>query len=256
MGADPVALVSVHDVMPGTLERVEGLLDHLEAAGVGPCTLLVVPGRPWTDAGLRCLHAWVRRGHVLAAHGWRHHVDAIRGWRHRAHSLLLSRRVAEHLALDSAGILALMTRASEWFAHRDLPRPDLYVPPAWALGPLAAADRRRAPYRTIEVLSGLLDTATGALEPAPVVGFEADTLTRQIFVRLWNRLQEARARRTGWPLRIGLHPGDFELRLARDAREILRRRWRFALEAGCSPSEALQAPGPSSAPRAGSTTLQ
>jgi len=256
MGADPVALVSIHDVMPGTLDRVEGVLDRLEEAGVGACTLLVVPGRPWTDAGVRRLHGWARRGHVLAAHGWRHHVDAIRGWRHRAHSLLLSRRVAEHLALDSAGILALMTRASDWFAHQDLPRPELYVPPAWALGPLAAADRRQAPYRTIEVLGGLLDTATGALERAPVVGFEADTLTRQVFVRLWNRLQEARARHTGRPLRIGLHPCDFELRLARDARAILRRRWRFALQAGRPPAAPPQAPGPSSAPRAGSTTLQ
>jgi len=227
MCADALAIVSVHDVMPETLDRVDAVLNRLESAGVGPCTLLVVPGRAWTNAGILLLHAWRNRGHRLAAHGWCHHVDSIRGWPHRLHSALLSRRVAEHLALDSRGILDLMIRASDWFPRHDLPRPDLYVPPAWALGPLRPEDRLQAPYRTIEVLRGLLDTASGRLQPMPLVGFEADTRLRQTVVGLWNRVQEARARRIGAPLRIGLHPRDFELRLAREADAILRRSWRF-----------------------------
>ena len=223
----PPALVSLHDVMPETLDRVATILDRLRAWGLPPVTLLVVPGRAWRPAQIDQLHRWVEAGHPLAAHGWVHHVESIRGWRHRLHSRFLSRRVAEHLALDGDGIVRLMRRSGEWFPAQGLPAPTLYVPPAWALGRVARDALRPLPFAQVEVLRGVLELRSGALRPLPVVGFETDTPRRARLMRPWNRFQAHRARRTGRPLRIALHPFDFEYFLHRDLEDILQRRWKF-----------------------------
>ncbi len=215
------ALVSLHDVMPETMASVEHWMERLAAGRTGPLTLLVVPGRAWRDDQIRRLEQWAAEGHRLAAHGWLHHVDRPRGLRHRAHALFFSRRAAEHLALDSSGIGSLMSRASDWFSDHGLPRPPLYVPPAWALGRLDAADRVQVPYRWIEVLRGWLDPASGRIEALPLLGFEADTRLRAGVLRRWNRLQLRRADRRGEPVRIAIHPHDHELRLRDDLQALL-----------------------------------
>ena len=107
--ASPI-LLSVHDVMPSTLPRVSDLLDKLTQTGAGPADLLVVPGLDWRPDQIETLAGWHRAGHRLAGHGWCHRARHIRGWRHRLHSALISRDVAEHLALDRAGIADLIRR--------------------------------------------------------------------------------------------------------------------------------------------------
>ncbi len=223
----PAAVVSIHDVMPETLDDVEALLALCTGAGVPAVTLLVVPGRPWSDAHLARLAAMARAGHPLAAHGWRHGVDRYGGLYHRLHGALLSRRVAEHLALDEAGIAALMARSHAWFEAQGLPAPSLYVPPAWALGWVSPGTLRSLPFRRVEVLRGVLEVASGRLEPLPLVGFEADTPVRAAVLGAWNRAQTAAARRRGRPLRIGIHPGDLRLRLAGPLRALLGRPFRY-----------------------------
>lgn len=222
----PAALVSIHDVMPRTLARVESMLVHMETSGIAPVTLLVVPGGVWKDEEVARLHAWSQRGHELAAHGWTHRAESVRGWRHRLHAIALSRGVAEHLALDTRAILRRMVRASRWFVEHGLASPYLYVPPAWALGALDAADRARVPYAAIEVLQGLIDPVGGELRRLPLVGFEADSRARALLLRMWNRRQMRWALGNGRPLRIALHPNDFELRLAQDIFALVARSWR------------------------------
>lgn len=208
------ALVSIHDLMPETLSAVRRLLDRLPAPA--PITLLVVPGRGWDAAGIAALRDLQRAGYPLAGHGWRHHCDRITRFGHRLHSALISRRVAEHLALDAAGIVALVNRCHGWFREQDLLPPTLYVPPAWALGPITparlAAD---CPFARYEVFSGVLEPARGRVIRLPLLGYEADTRTRVPAIALWNALNRAAARRVGW-LRIGIHPfdGDLHLRAA------------------------------------------
>ncbi|MFP4129614.1 MAG: polysaccharide deacetylase family protein [Halorhodospira sp.] len=216
------ALVAIHDVMPETLARVEGLVERLRRAGHGALTLLVVPGRAWGPAELRLLRRWQAAGIELAAHGWSHHAPRWGGPWHRLHGALLSAGVAEHLALDGDGIAALMARAHAWFPRQGLAPPTTYVPPAWALG---AVDRRRLaalPYRRVEVLSGVIDTRSGRLARLPLVGFEAGTVGAAWVLRGWNRLQWRRAQRQGVPLRVAIHPGDEALRLHRDLAAAIR----------------------------------
>jgi predicted deacetylase len=232
------ALVSIHDLMPQTFDRVERILDWLKARDVPPVTLLVVPGRPWTPGQIGRLRELATSGHPLAAHGW-HHETRPRRLYHRLHAAIFSRNVAEHLDLDSPEIRQLMQRSHDWFGENDLPPPACYVPPAWALGPLSNADLTQLPYRLIETTRGLIHLESNAplvasqsngslprseegapltkrtctFQKLPLTGYEADTRPREAFLRRWNAAQLHTATRRHLPLRISIHPGDLNLRL-------------------------------------------
>lgn len=207
------ALVSIHDVMPETLAGVETLIELVRDAGLGPASLLVVPGRDWDAAAIARLRAHADRGHELVGHGWLHRVERIRGFRHRLHSLLVSRDVAEHLELDADGIRALIRRCRDWFDDHALPAPSLYVPPAWAMGKIARRQLHGLGFRWFETLGGIYDAESDRMQRLPVVGFEADTPLRAALLRASNAWNRRQGRQLG-ALRIALHPRDLELRLA------------------------------------------
>lgn len=204
-------IVSIHDVMPHTLARVDHLLGL--AARLGPVDLLVVPGMDWRKADIATLKGWQAAGHRLAGHGWSHRARHIKGPYHRLHSLLVSRDVAEHLALGPEEIVALMSRCHAWFAAHDLAPPGLYVPPAWALGPIPRRRLAETPFARVEVLAGVIDTRNGRLSPSPVIGFEADTVGRAVTLSVLNRLQRGAAGLLGRPWRLAIHPDDDTLKL-------------------------------------------
>lgn len=213
--------------MPRTMPRVEAILRHLHGAGVPPVTLLVVPGLDWSPAQLERLRELAALGHPMAAHGWCHHTEP-RRLRHRLHAALISRNVAEHLALDTAGVLELMQRSQDWFPAQDLPRPTLYVPPAWALGAVGPADLAQTPYAQVEVTSGVWQREANGpfrLVRLPLTGYEADTPLRQWFLTRWNGWQVRRACQRGLPLRLSIHPDDLHLRVAGQLREHLAMPW-------------------------------
>lgn len=210
--------------MPETLAAVDDLVAMLEEQGWRRIRLLVVPGKPWRDADIDRLHRWEAAGHRLAGHGFTHRVDlrALRRPSARLHSLLVSRDVAEHLALDADGILALMARCHRWFGEQGLAAPDYYVPPAWAMGPIAPARLAASPFAEIEYLGGIYDVRAGRFLRLPLVGFEADTGLRALSLRLWNGLNR-RLARAAVPLRLAIHPQDTRLRLAGDLNAYLAR---------------------------------
>lgn len=217
----------MHDVMPETLNVVERVLAELAALQVEPVTLLVVPGRDWSAADIERLHALVQRGYRLAAHGWLHHCDRLGGLYHRLHARLLSRRVAEHLALDTEGILELLHRSRHWFVAQGFAAPTLYVPPAWAMGAITRTHlRAAAPFAQYEVFGGIYVAKTGQFISTPMLGYEADSAARVPPLRLWNAFNRWRAQRAK-VLRIGIHPYDFDYALAQDLRADLSRFRRF-----------------------------
>ncbi|MEL6109755.1 MAG: polysaccharide deacetylase family protein [Planctomycetota bacterium] len=219
------ALVSIHDVMPSTIEPVRELIELCRVQQIEKITLLVVPGLSWTEPQLRQIRRWVSEGLRLAGHGWKHHCDSIRGAYHRFHSLMLSRDVAEHLSLSREGAIELLRDCGDWFPRNDFETPQLYVPPAWAMGALGARDLRDSPFRIFETLSGIRSPARGLHLRCPLVGFEADTWFRKLFVRNFNRLSIRRADDRDRPLRIGIHPQDHRLRLRDDLLDVLAMDW-------------------------------
>jgi len=220
------AVLSLHDVMPETFRRMEEILDYTRKAGIPPFTLLVVPGRDWQAGQLDHLRRLAGEGYSLAAHGWVHRTRPTRLY-HRLHAAILSRNVAEHLALDEEGIAALMQRSLGWFADQNLPEPELYVPPAWAIGRISRTRLQALPVRYVEVLRGVIEVRTGRLDRLPVIGFEADTRWRSVAVRGWNRIALESARLRSSAVRISLHPEDFHLRLKTSLRHILRSEFRW-----------------------------
>lgn len=210
------ALISIHDVMPETMEKVDRHISMLRANGHQAFTLLVVPGRKWTHEELTQLARWKLEGLELAAHGWTHHAAHFGGAYHRLHAALISRRVAEHLSLKPEAVVRLMQDSADWFTTHGFECPTTYVPPAWALGRIGLHQLQELPYRRIETVRGFLQPATRRRVSLPLVGFEADTLLRKCILRALNWNQEARSRRYRRPLRIAIHPYDDELRLAED----------------------------------------
>ena len=210
------ALVSIHDVMPETFNKVLQIIKWLKEKGVPPCALLVVPGKNWNEDMISQLRALTREGYPLVAHGWFHKTKPKRLF-HKLHSLILSRDVAEHLDLDSSGIIELMNRAHNWFPENNLRSPKLYVPPAWALGFLNQSALSETPYEMVEITRGVLNLKgeqSPKLITLPVTGYEADNATRTLFLRIWNQLQEKHARFHKTPLRISIHPNDLNLNIA------------------------------------------
>ena len=209
------AYVSIHDLMPETMDRVETILRWLEERNVPPVSLLVVPGKPWTSDQIGRIREMASNGHELIAHGWHHHTNPKR-LKHRIHALLISRNVAEHLDMDSGEILELLNRSHHWFAENDLPTPSTYVPPAWALGTLSKTDLANAPFSTIETTRGFLhrNDSQFFFQYLPLTGYEADTQLRESFLLRWNYYQEKRALKKNLCLRVSIHPKDLELRLA------------------------------------------
>ncbi|MBX2885583.1 MAG: polysaccharide deacetylase family protein [Granulosicoccus sp.] len=216
------AIVSIHDVMPHNLDKIDDCLLQLERNHINSCYLLIVPGFDWDDKTLNRLKHYASEGHRLVAHGWVHRATKIDSLYHRLHSFILSRDVAEHLSLNTEDALALMCRSREWFSHNELPEPEYYVPPAWALGKLTVNDLVKTGFNYVESIRGIIDLQQHQLHTLPLVGFEVDSTIRSTGVFLFNSLNlatscifPARA------LRVAIHPDDFDLLLSKSLHKIL-----------------------------------
>ncbi len=199
--------------MPSTLDRVRDIVERLPEPCVENLILLVVPGLDWQPGQLEQLKRWQQQGIRLAGHGWTHEVRHIKGWYHRLHSLILSRTAAEHLSLSADEIESLMLRNHAWFEEHGLESPDYYVPPAWALGPIPADRLRKMPWKYLETTSQLESLESGNRRWLPLVGFEADTQLRRFLLSIVNWLNE-RIASANRPLRISIHPFDYEYLMA------------------------------------------
>ena len=220
------AIVTLHDVAPGTLDACLEVLDVLDRGGVDPVTLLVVPGAGWSEDRLDTLRALARR-YPLAGHGWSHRAPPPATAYHRLHGALLSRDQGEHLSRGRTEVMGRVERCAHWFDQVGLGTPAFYVPPAWALGRLAPADLRTLPFRYWETLTGIRDARTGAFRVLPLVGYQADTRARAWALRGLNAFNRAVAAVTRRPLRVSIHPHDLRLRLADDLLRLLDRDWEY-----------------------------
>lgn len=216
-------LLSIHDVAPAVLDRIERIVDTVLDRGAPPPLLLVVPGVGWSADALARLRALVETGCPIAGHGWEHRAPPPSTVYHRLHALVLSRDQAEHLSRTTEDLVDRMTRCHAWFGEVGLPEPALYVPPAWAVGALDDETLRRLPFAYVEYLGGFIDTLTGARHRTPVIGFEADTEGRRVGLKVWNELQIRLASVLDIPLRISIHPHDLELLLREELLDSLHR---------------------------------
>ncbi|MDJ0752415.1 MAG: polysaccharide deacetylase family protein [Ardenticatenaceae bacterium] len=203
------AIVTVHDVMPHTMPEVADIIKRLWPFPRPQICLLVVPGRPWTVDQRDQLRRWQESGFELAAHGWLHETERISTLYHQLHSKLISRNVAEHLSLTDQEVCALIRRNHAWWVQNGFEPPQLYVPPAWAMGRVSREQLAALPYRYYETTNGILDARMNVFKWLPLAGFESDNRWRKIALRIFNglNLQISSPNR---PLRLSIHPYDFE----------------------------------------------
>lgn len=217
---DLIWLVSIHDVMPETMTVVRSLVVELDKHQVSPLTLLVVPGGDWSANDIEWLRVRQAQGDRLAGHGWIHRAGQPCGLYDRLHRRFFSRGVAEHLALDTGEIQQLIQNCHDWFVSRGLQAPQLYVPPAWAMGQISRAQLRELPFAQYETLTGIYDASNDRFQSVPLIGFEADTRFRALSLRLSNAFNRVMARRQGC-LRVAIHPHDLQLHLRDELQEII-----------------------------------
>lgn len=214
------AVITLHDVMPGRLDEIEYCLGRLDEAGIQQCYLLVVPGRSWSVADHRRLITWADKGHILVAHGWYHQAKTVSGLYHKLHSLVLSKDVAEHMALAEDEVIGLMQRSRDWFDSHGYPSPDYYVPPAWALGKISAGRLGETGFTYVETTSSIFHLPSRQRRRLPLLGFETDHRLQAHLLGLSNlvNLQLTKLMSyisLGTPvIRFSLHPADYKLLLA------------------------------------------
>lgn len=215
------ALISVHDVMPETFPEVQYCLEQLAHIAPEKITLLVVPGKDWSESQLAQLHTWQQQGFQLAAHGWVHCCKPPKTLHHKLHSLFISRNVAEHLSCSEQEVEQLLSRSHAWFVQNNFTAPCIYVPPAWAMGALSQSALARSPFRIFENLHSVIDLQNKQKNNLPLLGFEADTALRAMFLSVFNQVNWWLAKYQGRPLRIGIHPYDFSYKIDKQLTRFL-----------------------------------
>lgn len=214
------AIISIHDVSPVTIQQVQGLIALVPENCQKNLLLLIIPGGEWSQTDLQQLKNWQEQGFTLAGHGWHHQVAGIKGWYHRLHSWLISRDAAEHLALEEGEIAVLLKKNYRWFIEHNLKPPQLYVPPAWAMGSIAKSELTKLPFQYYEFTDGIYDAKNHIYKKLPLAGFEADTILRKQLLKLWNKIN-CYLSSSERPLRLSLHPNDNSLLLKESFKSYL-----------------------------------
>ena len=214
------ALVSIHDVMPSTLPQVRKIHRFLHALNVHALTLLVVPGKDWTDSQITQLQKWQDEGIELAGHGWEHHITGKKGIWHSLHAQIISRDEAEHLSRSRQEIAEIISCSYDWFQQAGLAKPLLYVPPVWSKGSMPDQDLFRLPYALHETLTGVFDVQNNTYRYMPLTGYMADTHIRTLCLKVLNAVNLALP---GGPVRIAIHPNDLHYPLKADLSRHLAR---------------------------------
>ena len=213
---------SLHDMRPSTLDRGRAILEHLAAAGVQDVAVLVMPGvEPWDADSMAALQELSNAGYQLVAHGWTHHAPPPRTVFERVHSAVISKDAAEHFGKDGAQVLELMNRSHAWFGEHDLPAPRFYVPPAWAVGELPRKRLAETPFDFVETLDGFYDTRRARGQKLPLLCYEAVGPWQAAGLRVTNLLNMTMAKKLSRPVRISVHPRDFDLLMAADLERLL-----------------------------------
>ena len=261
------AVVAVHDISPATWRECRHLLERLDAAGVRPLTLLIVPdyhhcapvgGDP---AFVRAMDARLARGDELVLHGLFHLDEAPppRTPRDFIRRRLMTRAEGEFAALTASDAAARLARGIAVFDAHGWPLHG-FVPPAW----LASDGARAALAERVDRFDYV--TARGGIHHLPHWHFERTAnlcyspwnAPRRLYSRLAIRRELARATRL--PLvRLSLHPQDARVpevaahweRLAVEAMAsravVTKREWvsRFKAVAQRSPAGAPSVHAPS-----------
>jgi predicted deacetylase len=210
----PPVLVTIHDVAPPLMPRVERLWEICAVRRVKP-GLLVVPewhGVAPIESDQRCV-AWIRaraeEGAEIFLHGERHdEVGSPRAWRDEVRALGRTNREGEFLTFGYDAARARIDRGLARLRALGL-SPIGFVPPAWLALPDTHRAVRDAGLAVSEDDATIYAFKAGRTITSPVVRWSS-----RGWFRVYGSLVQAQLRWTlqrGAPvIRIALHPADLD----------------------------------------------
>ncbi|MCC7195786.1 MAG: polysaccharide deacetylase family protein [Gemmatimonadaceae bacterium] len=210
----PAILVTIHDVAPPLMPRVERLWHSCERRGVKP-GLLVVPdwhGASPIEGAASCVE-WVRaraaEGAEIFLHGERHdEVGSLRALGDHLRALGRTNREGEFLTLDYDAARAKIDRGLARLRALGLD-PVGFVPPAWLARPGAFRAARDAGLSVAED-----DAVVHVFRRARTVTSPVVRWSSRGAVRAYGSLLQAELRwklqRHAETVRIALHPADLD----------------------------------------------
>ncbi|HEX6129731.1 MAG TPA: DUF2334 domain-containing protein [Candidatus Limnocylindria bacterium] len=180
--------VAIHDVAPSTLGEVEWLLERLDALGVSPRVLKVVPAEPGAadDAPLlRLLERETAAGTEVVLHGWSHRAAGPpRGTPlDRARARAFAGDAAEFLSLADAEVVERVAAGREWLERHGFPVAG-FCPPGWLATAALPRALRSAGFRYLVTLRGLRDLRRGRWLTLPPRGYMGAGAGQERMVRL------------------------------------------------------------------------
>lgn len=218
MSADPRRLlcISLHDVAPTTLGDCMNSLEFLDAVGLGPVALLVVPdyhglGRADRDDRFASfIESRILRGDEIVLHGY-HHTHAAprrRGLREWLTRRLCAASEGEFSQLDYAAARArilrglIVLRSAGW-------NPTGFVPPAWLLSAPALSALEESPLQYCATRDAVVVLQSGRQIPAPSMLVTPGATWRRAISPMWNQALLER-HSASEVLRASLHPADLQ----------------------------------------------
>ena len=231
----PSVLVTIHDVAPPLMPRVERLWELCKARGVRP-GLLVVPdwhGVAPIERNAACV-AWVRaraaEGTEVFLHGERHdEVGSPRAWSDELRAFGRTNSEGEFLTLDLAAARARIDRGLARLRAIGLD-PIGFVPPAW----LAREDTHRA-ARDAGLAVSEDDGVIHAFRSSRTIRSPVVRWSSRGALRAYGSLVQAQLRwslqRGAAVVRIALHPTDLDHPAVANSLERTLDRWLAAYPA-------------------------
>jgi len=225
------ALVSLHDVTPAHLDRLDRAEALFREAGVAHVAYFLVPDfhRAHSIAADTAFKAWCARPRPYSIewvlHGYYHLEDA-KASQSRRLSAEIARQTmtageGEFLALSACEQRERLIRGREAFESIVGVAPRVFVAPAWlfqkTLPPLLA----ELGFRYTEDHLAVRDVQAGASRRCPAVTWATRSTIRRVGSRVVCPIAYEIARRLG-PLRIAVHPLDLDhARTADQARRLI-----------------------------------
>jgi predicted deacetylase len=215
-------LVSIHDVMPGHVKRIERAERLLVAAKIDRVTYLLVPNfhgvapierhasfRAWCQAPRPFGVDWVLHGyfHDAAVAG----LTATRNatLRERIAARLLTAGEGEFQTLTASGTYDRLVNGCRAFQSCIGWQPGGFVAPAWLFNEDLFAALKRCGIRFTESHTTIWDLHAGSAVPCPVITWSSRSATRRAVSRMVSRFLVDRWR-TSPAVRVALHPADFD----------------------------------------------
>jgi uncharacterized protein len=213
-------VVSLHDVAPSTLPKVEKQIAQLQRIGVSRTSLLVVPSYH-SDRDIRDDPEFCSRvrglqgaGHEVVLHGFQHLImepTSVGDSRRWFYENLYTSREAEFLSLGSQAAEVRLRRGLEVFRDAGFgEKTPGFIAPAWLMNADVERSLKNMAFQYTNTIEEMVHLPSSARHPSRSCVWSVRAAWRRGCSRVWNRWLFQSVHSENELLRISLHPCDLD----------------------------------------------